>query len=346
MAERAIWIGKDQQLSIRNIDQSYEPFESEVLVEVEYSGINPADIIHGRMGYDDCVAGYDFAGTVVKVGSARNEDFGPGDQVLGFSAPLLNKGAQYGVHQRFHCARHWVYRVPPSMPMADASCLMVITHTAADGIFNQLALPFENSDRPILIWGASAAVGSAAVQFAKKAGCFPIIATASERNNEAVLGLGATECFDYRDPDVVGKIKDALKKYSTKPLQHVLDAVVSCGQPSSTVLCEAIADKGALFTSSVPVQETTKQNWQHMFACRNVQADFKRPDGTVIENPPNLEWQDNMDRATRWAIDNYGHGYRMPNVVIVSGGEEGIKAMVHVANGGASMQKYVIRHPI
>lgn len=49
--------------------------------------------------------------------------------------------------------------------------------------------------------------GTAAVQLARKAGCFPILVSASAKNHEALKDIVATECFDYRDPDVVGKTR-------------------------------------------------------------------------------------------------------------------------------------------
>ena len=346
MANRAIWAGKDNNISLVEIQENYEPLEDEVLVEVHYSGINPADVSHGRVGFNNCVTGYDFAGTVIKAGLKRMDKFSPGDKVLGFAAPLLQKPKQYGVHQKYHCARHFIYHVPPSMPMPDASCLMVVTHTAADALFNQLAIPFSKSGLPILIWGASAAVGTAAVQFAKTAGCYPILITASTKNHESLQSLGATECFDYRDPDIVQNVKAALKRYTEKPLLHVLDSVVSRGSPSSTELCEAIADPGARFTSPIPATQAAKQEWMRTFACRNVDVNFSLPDGRVLKHDAMPTWQANIDRATKWAIDNYGNGYCMPRVKVVQGGEEGIKAMMHVVDGKASMEKYVIQHPI
>ncbi|PYH94379.1 hypothetical protein BO71DRAFT_398954 [Aspergillus ellipticus CBS 707.79] len=346
MANRSIWLGEDKQLSIRKIEDSYEPLAHEVLVEVSYSGINPADVSHGRVGFNNCVAGYDFAGTVIKAGSARQDTCSPGEKVLGFAAPLLQKPKQYGAHQKYHCARHFIYHVPPSMPMPEAACLMVVTHTAADALFNQLALPFGDSQLPILIWGASAAVGTAAVQFAKMAGCFPILATASSKNHEALYALGATECFDYRDPDVVEKVKMSVQRHTENPLQRVLDCVVSRGKPSSTELCEAIADIGARFTSPVTASYAAKQQWRRTFACRNVDVDFPLPDGTLLKHEAMPDWQANIDRATKWAIEHYGQGYCMPRVNVVHGGEEGMKAMLHVVGGGASMEKYVIQHPI
>lgn len=351
MASRAIWLDKNSKLSIRTIEESYEPLPNEVLVEVQFSGINPADFKHGSRGFNECVAGYDFAGTVVKAGSDRQSQFKSGEKVLGFGAPALHKPKQYGTHQDFHCARHFIYHVPSNMPMADAGCLMVVTHTAADALFNQLQIPFEpeaGNSQPILIWGASSAVGSAAIQFAKKAGCYPILGTASPKNFSKVLSLGATDCFDYRDPDIVQKIQSAVSKHTTKPLKRVLDSVVSLGEPSSTALCELCVGDAtdALFTSPVPAADDGKHHWSRTFACRNVDVDFHLPNGKVLVHKSDQQMQDKIDKATSWAIANYGGDYCLPNVVVVKGAEQGIKTMLDVAAGKASMQKFAIEHPI
>ncbi|KAJ5761287.1 hypothetical protein N7520_008443 [Penicillium odoratum] len=347
-ATRAIFTDHNGEPYIGTVDESYEPLPTEVLVKVEFSGINPADLGHARVGFNNTVAGYDFSGIVIKAGTAKEGQFQPGDRVLGFAAPALDKPNQYGVHQELHCARHFVYHVPPSMPMEDAACLMVVTHTAADALFNQLQLSFEDESQPLLVWGGSSAVGSAIIQLAKKAGCYPILTTASPKNHAKLLEIGATECFDYNDPKVVQKILSALTRYTTKPLKRVVDSVVSRGQPSSTSLCEACVNDStdALFTSPIPAASDAKNHWSRTFACRNVDVDFKLPNGIVLKHTPNQPMQDKIDQATSWAISNYGQGYRMPNVVVVKGGEEGIRAMLDVSAGKVSMQKFVIEHPI
>ncbi|KAJ5930385.1 NAD(P)-binding protein [Penicillium verhagenii] len=350
MANWAIWIDKNCKPSIHAVETNYEPLDNEVLVNVQYSGINPADIKHATIGFYDSVAGYDFAGIVIKSGREKESQFKQGDRVLGFAAPTVDKPQQYGTHQDFHCARHFIYHVPVHMPMTDAACLLVVTHTAADAIFNQLELPLSpNGDKsqPLLIWGGSGAVGSSAIQFAKKAGCHPILVTASPKNHSKLLELGATECFDYNDKEVVSQIRLAVARYTSKPLRRVFDSIVAPTEPSSTALCEACVDDASdtLFTSPIPVKNGTKI-WRRSFACRNVDVDFKLPNGQVLIHRANHDLQDIIDQATKWAIENYGKEYRLPSIVVVKGGEEGMQAMRESANGKASMQKFVIEHPI
>ena len=85
-----------------------------------------------------------------------------------------------------------------------------------------------------------------------------------------------------------------------------------------------------------------------VFACHNVDTEFVLPDGHRREEKANLEWQEKMDEAFVWALENYGsgRGFVMPNVKIVKGGEEGIKALGLSANGKASFEKFTVEHPL
>lgn len=64
-------------------------------------------------------------------------------------------------------------------------------------------------------------MGCTAIQFAVAAG-YEVIATASPANFELVKSLGATHVFDYRDPDIVGKIARLLK-----PGESIVDCIAS-----------------------------------------------------------------------------------------------------------------------
>jgi NADPH:quinone reductase-like Zn-dependent oxidoreductase len=351
---RAIWIDENNDLSIRAISETYKPSRGEILVEVRYSGINPADIKHGWAGMNNYPAGYEFSGTVLETGEDMESKFKTGDSVMAFGSPERGKPIQYGTHQRYHVARQFIYHVPPTISMPEAAGLLIITQTAADALFNQLELPVDfplvMKDRfPILIWGGSSAVGCAAIQFAKKAGCYPILTTASPKNHQILLSLGASECFDYRSKTVIDQIRLALKAHSDKPLKHVIDTVGSHDAPSSISLCEACCDtsnEGVKFTTCVTNAPKGTQDWKRSFAARNMELTFQLPNGPPVVHRPNFECQANINKAAKWAIENYNQGYCMPNVKVVRGGEEAIKTMKLVAGGGASLEKFVIEHPI
>lgn len=66
----------------------------------------------------------------------------------------------------------------------------------------------------------SAAVGHFAIQLAHLAG-YKVVTTASPRNFELAKSLGADAVFDYRDADVVAKIKQATGDSVTKALDAI-----------------------------------------------------------------------------------------------------------------------------
>ena len=81
--------------------------------------------------------------------------------------------------------------------------------TCGQALYQSLELPFPGSGKagyPILIYGGSTATGSLAIQYALHSGCFPIVVTCSERNFPFVKSLGATEAFDYNDPECGKKV--------------------------------------------------------------------------------------------------------------------------------------------
>lgn len=83
----------------------------------------------------------------------------------------------------------------------------------------------------------AAAVGQFAVKLASLSG-YKVVSTASPRNFELVKSLGASEVFDYRDPDVVSKIKKA----SGDSIKKAVDAISE--KESQRIAAEAIAPSG------------------------------------------------------------------------------------------------------
>ncbi|MYR37888.1 zinc-binding dehydrogenase, partial [Streptomyces sp. SID4944] len=63
----------------------------------------------------------------------------------------------------------------------------------------------------VVVLGGGGNVGSALVVLAVHAGA-RVVATASARDIDRLRGLGADEVIDYRDPDVVGRIRAACPK--------------------------------------------------------------------------------------------------------------------------------------
>jgi NADPH:quinone reductase-like Zn-dependent oxidoreductase len=140
------------------------------------------------------ILGDEFAGTVAEVGSGVTR-FAVGDEVFGVRA-YLNEGL--GCQAEYLTARETsgIANKPSNVSFEEAAA-------ACDGALS--ALPFLRKagvgpDTRVMIYGASGAIGSAAVQLARHLAA-EVTAFAGARNLELVKSLGATETLDYAQHD-------------------------------------------------------------------------------------------------------------------------------------------------
>ncbi|EEU41314.1 uncharacterized protein NECHADRAFT_83257 [Fusarium vanettenii 77-13-4] len=281
---KAIYVGPDNGLSVRDILAEYEPGQNQALVQVHYSGVNPADVKHGvLLGLNDYVCGYEFSGEVLKAGP--NFRYAVSEYIYG--SKRVGFGSEFGAHQGRLLVEGntLIAKRPPSLPSHDAAAMSVVLRTAADALFNVMKIPFkplvdgeQGAQGGILIWGGGSAVGSAAIQLAKSAGLSPIITTASSRNHGALKSMGATHCFDYSDDDVVAKIQAVLDAQS-QPLVYVFDTVGSTGESASWRHCEALhCSPEMICVATVPIVGS-KYKWQWCVAARGWDLPMPPPIG-------------------------------------------------------------------
>jgi NADPH:quinone reductase-like Zn-dependent oxidoreductase len=96
-----------------------------------------------------------------------------------------------------------------------------------------------------MIYGASTATGTLAVQFAKLAGC-EVVATASPHNFDLLRKLGADHVFDYKEADVGSKIREA----TNDKLKLVFDCIAEHG--SEHICAAAISSEGGQYSALLP----------------------------------------------------------------------------------------------
>ena len=137
------------------------------------------------------ILGSEFAGEVETVGAGVTE-FKVGDRVFGVNVP------NYGTHAEFVAVRE-------SAPIASIPAGMTFEQAAAvcDGAMLAIGLlrragPLQG--RRIVVYGASGAIGTAAVQLAKHLGAH-VTAVCNTKNVETVRSLGADEVIDYTQDD-------------------------------------------------------------------------------------------------------------------------------------------------
>lgn len=89
---------------------------------------------------------------------------------------------------------------------------------------------------PVLVYGAGSSSGQFLVQAFRIAGCTNIFAVASSHHNDLLRSLGATQCFDYRSPDVAAQIRAAAAVTKHGRISVAVDIVAA--KSSLTILSE------------------------------------------------------------------------------------------------------------
>ena len=207
------------------------PKADEVLVKVHAATVNRSDIhtreanrstswaavpisrlVSGWRRPRQPILGSEFAGEVEAVGAATTE-FAVGDRVFGTT------GLRFGAHAEF-------VTVPTKGRIATMPSGLTFEKAApiCDGALNAwLGLKMANlgPGRTILIYGASGAIGTAAVQLARHLGA-DITAVCGAKNLELARSLGADRVIDYMKEDFTKNgqtydvILDAVGKQSFK----------------------------------------------------------------------------------------------------------------------------------
>ncbi|KAL4399013.1 Zinc-binding oxidoreductase alcohol dehydrogenase [Malassezia pachydermatis] len=180
-----------------------------ILVKVQAVALNPTDWKHlDFFGNKDTTLGSDFVGTVVEKAPDAGDLVSVGDRVAG--------SVHGGAHVGFGAFAEYlvtypaaVTAVPSSFQDLDAAGLGVGGFTALFGLFqpkhlglpspSTTSLPPVDPSLKVLVWSGATSVGQFAIQAARAAGAY-VIATASPKNHEWLKSLGASETFDYADP--------------------------------------------------------------------------------------------------------------------------------------------------
>lgn len=211
---------------------------SEVLIALHAAGVGiwDAQIRDGSWAVGPKrfprVLGTDGAGIVVAKG-ARVRRFDVGDRVWAFDYENP-KGGFYAEYVAVDAAH--VGRAPTRLSMPEAAAGCVTGLTALQGIDDWLEVRRGDT---VLVFGGTGAVGTLAVQLAKRRGA-RVIATGSGRDAARLLrGLGADTVIDARDRDELAQLPELAPEG--------LDAVLAtAGGPALERCLDLVADGGRL----------------------------------------------------------------------------------------------------
>lgn len=167
--------------------------ENEVLVKVNYSGINYKDALATRPNTGvlreyPMTPGIDLAGTIIE---SKDKKFQSGDEVLvtGFGLGVKHDGGLSDVQV---VPAAWVVHLPEGLSAKQAMIFGTAGFTAALAV-NALQIHGLNAESRVLVTGATGGVGGVALHFLKQIGCKEITALSRKEDQKDYLQqLGAT----------------------------------------------------------------------------------------------------------------------------------------------------------
>jgi NADPH:quinone reductase-like Zn-dependent oxidoreductase len=264
--------GPPDVLRIEEVERPV-PKDDEVLIKIHATTVNRTDChVRGANPFlwrffgtgllrpKQRLSGSDFAGEVVAVGAAVSE-FTVDDHVFGTS------GYRFGAHAEYICVRETALIAPKPAGMSfEAAAAIADGALAALTGLRRIGL---REGQTIVVYGASGALGTAAVQLAKHFGAH-VTAVCNTKNVELVRSLGADRVIDYTREDFAKSgetydiVLDAVQKHSFRRSRRALkpdglyvatDLGFLWQVPLLALLSKWIGDRKVVFSLDRPKKE-------------------------------------------------------------------------------------------
>ena len=192
------------------------PGPREVLIEVEYAGVNRPDILQRSGTYPpppgaSPILGLEVAGNVLARGAEVNE------WKVGDSVCALTPGGGYGEYclaDASHCLP-----VPSGLELKQAAALPENLFTVWHNLVERGRLKAGES---VLVHGGSSGIGYMAIQLAKQYGAEVLATVGSDQKTEFCRKLGADLVINYRTQDFVAEIENHIGR---RGVDVILDMV-------------------------------------------------------------------------------------------------------------------------
>ncbi|KAM0425066.1 hypothetical protein ACHAPT_009625 [Fusarium lateritium] len=229
------------------------PGPNQALVKVSTAAQNPTDVLcfDNNIFGNGAVLGCDFAGTVEALGSNVTR-LKVGDTIAGliWGGEVEGQGAysEYTLADENIC-----FKITDNVPLEQAATVPLAAATAWLALFRSQSLAIDRaagSDVQLLIWAGSTSVGLYAVQIAALFG-FQVATVCSPRHFPLLHSYGAKHVFDYKDPNVIQKLRKALPD-----IKYIFDTIGT--ESSSARASQAMSDSGGVLCTVRPAKEFTE----------------------------------------------------------------------------------------
>ncbi len=232
------------------------PKPGEVLIEVDYAGVNRPDCIQRAGHYPpppdaSPIIGLEVAGTVVALGEGVTE-CRLGDQVC-----ALTPGGGYAEYCATPAA--WCLPYPDGLSALEAASLPENYFTVWNNLFDRVHL---KPGETVLIHGGSGGIGLAAIQLAHAIGATTITTVGSDDKAAFCKTMGADHAINYRQQDFAVEVAALTAK---RGVDVILD-IVGGDYIEKNLKCLALEGRMAIIAFLQGSRVTV--DWRHIMMRR------------------------------------------------------------------------------